>query len=93
MPVKPRPIGGAEADFSAGVPVDLRSLVLLASRKQRVRALCSHVSPTRPHDDLRCAKAVNSVDATLAASGWKGVAAAVRHGTWFAKTYAGVRQS
>jgi hypothetical protein len=25
--------------------------------------------------------------------GWKGVAAAVRHGTWFAKTYAGVRQS
>ena len=24
---------------------------------------------------------------------WKEVAAAVRHGTWFAKTYAGVRQS
>ena len=25
--------------------------------------------------------------------GWKGVAAAVRHGTWFAERYAGVRQS
>jgi hypothetical protein len=79
--------------FSATAPVELRSLVLLASCKQGVRALRSHASPTRPHHDLRFTKAANSGDTTLAAPRLKGVAAAVGHGTWFAKTYAGVRQS